>query len=114
MKSILNYTDYRKYIRDHYIWKKNSNSRFSFRVFSDKCGFVTSSYIQEVISGKKYLGINSTLCVALAMGLNRKEAHYFELMVRYKRSKRKSEKYYYREMMKDIAGYLKDLPPTLL
>ncbi|WP_407451728.1 TIGR02147 family protein [Fibrobacter sp.] len=86
MKEIVEYTDYRKYIRDYYEERKRS-SVFSWQKFALDAGFSSAVFLQYVCEGKKNLSVGSAGSVANAMGLVGFEYEYFVLMVSYAHAK---------------------------
>ncbi len=86
MKEIIEYTDYRKYIRDYYEERKRC-SAFSWHAFAQKAGFSSDVYLKYVCEGKKNLSVGSAGSVAGAMGLVGFEYEYFVLMVSYAHAK---------------------------
>ena len=86
MKEIVEYTDYRKYIRDYYEERKRC-SAFSWHAFAQKAGFSSDVYLKYVCEGKKNLSVGSAGSVANAMGLVGFEYEYFVLMVSYAHAK---------------------------
>lgn len=86
MKEIVEYTDYRKYIRDYYEERKRS-SVFSWQKFAQDAGFSSAVFLKYVCEGKKNLSVGSAGSVASAMGLAGYEQTYFVLMVSYAHAK---------------------------
>ena len=86
MKEIVEYADYRKYIRDYYEERKRS-SVFSWQKFAQDAGFSSAVFLKYVCEGKKNLSIGSAGSVANAMGLVGFEQTYFVLMVSYAHAK---------------------------
>ena len=86
MKEIVEYTDYRKYIRDYYEERKRS-SVFSWQKFAQDAGFSSAVFLKYVCEGKKNLSVGSAGSVAGAMGLAGYEQTYFVLMVSYAHAK---------------------------
>ena len=86
MKEIVEYTDYRKYIRDYYEERKRC-SVFSWQKFAQDAGFSSAVFLQYVCEGKKNLSVGSAGSVANAMGLVGFEYEYFVLMVSYAHAK---------------------------
>lgn len=86
MKEIVEYTDYRKYIRDYYDERKRC-SAFSWQKFAQDAGFSSAVFLQYVCEGKKNLSVGSAGSVANAMGLVGFEYEYFVLMVSYAHAK---------------------------
>jgi uncharacterized protein (TIGR02147 family) len=86
MKEIIEYTDYRKFIRDYYDERKRC-SAFSWHAFAQKAGFSSDVYLKYVCEGKKNLSVGSAGSVASAMDLVGFEQTYFVLMVSYAHAK---------------------------
>ncbi len=86
MKEIVEYTDYRKFIKDYYDERKRS-SAFTWREFARDAGFSSAVYLKYVCEGKKNLSVGSAGSVANAMGLVGFESTYFVLMVSYAHAK---------------------------
>ena len=86
MKEIVEYTDYREFIRDYYDERKRC-SAFTWREFAKAAGFSSAVYLKYVSEGKKNLSIGAAGSVAGAMGLAGFEYAYFVLMVSYAHAK---------------------------
>ena len=86
MKEIVEYTDYRKDIRDYYEERKRC-SVFSWQKFAQDAGFSSAVFLKYVCEGKKNLSVGSAGSVASAMGLVGFEQTYFVLMVSYAHAK---------------------------
>ena len=86
MKSILQYKDYRKYIRDYYTWEKKHSS-FSWREFSRRAKFTSPNFLKLVSEGKSKLSTPSAERVADAMDLAGFEKSFFQNLVIYNQSK---------------------------
>ena len=86
MKAIVEYTDYRKFIRDYYEERKRC-SAFTWREFARNVGFSSAVYLKYVCEGKKNLSVSAAGSVASAMGLVGFDHEYFVLMVSYAHAK---------------------------
>ena len=91
MKHILDYLDYRSYMRDFYEERKKT-SVFSWREFAKLAGFVSPTYLKLVCDGKTNLSKPGIQKVASAMGLEGFERTHFEYLVKYGHAKNDSEK----------------------
>lgn len=80
MKPIIDYLDYRRYMRDFYEERKNT-SAFSWREFAKLAGFVSPTYLKLVCDGKTNLSKPGIGKVAKALGLEGFERTYFEQLV---------------------------------
>jgi len=86
VKEIVEYTDYREFIKDYYDERKRC-SAFTWREFAKAAGFSSAVYLKYVSEGKKNLSIGAAGSVAGAMGLAGFEYAYFVLMVSYAHAK---------------------------
>lgn len=91
MKHILEYLDYRCYMRDFYEERKKT-SAFSWREFAKLAGFVSPTYLKLVCDGKTNLSKPGVLKVAKAMGLEGFERSFFERLVQLGHAKNDAEK----------------------
>ena len=82
MKPIVEYTDFRMFMRDYYEERKRC-SAFSWREFSKNAGFSSPSYMKVVCDGKSKLSRIGVERTGAAMGLAGFEMDYFRAMVRY-------------------------------
>ena len=82
MKPIIEYSDFRQYMRDYYEDRKR-RSAFSWREFSKISGFSSCSYMKVVCDGKSKLSKIGIERVGTAMGLAGFEMEYFRAMVQY-------------------------------
>ena len=80
MKPIVDYTDFRLYMRDFYEERKRC-SAFSWREFSKVAGFSSPSYMKVVCDGKSKLSRIGVERTGAAMGLSGFEMDYFRAMV---------------------------------
>src|SRR5438270_803345 len=58
-KTIFEYDDYRKFLRDYFTARKEKNSHFSFRLFARIAGFKAHSFVILVLQGKTDLSEGS-------------------------------------------------------
>jgi uncharacterized protein (TIGR02147 family) len=82
MKTIIEYSDFRKFMLDYYEERKR-RSVFSWREFSKIAGFSSSSYMKVVCDGKSKLSRIGVERTGAAMGLVGFEMEYFRAMVEY-------------------------------
>ncbi|MEW6041120.1 MAG: TIGR02147 family protein [Elusimicrobiota bacterium] len=105
MKDIFEYTDFRTYLKDYYLHKKETTLYFSFRYFSKKAGFASPSVLKFIIDGKRNLsqeGINKFID---ALGLTQKRSAYFQGLVNFNQAKtEKAKNRYFNELIKLTPG----------
>lgn len=106
MKPIVEYTDYRKYMRDFYEERKRL-SAFSWKEFSNLAGFSSCSYMKVVCDGKSKLSRVGVERTAQAMGLVGFEVEYFRAMVVFSQAESDEKKRAAFEQMRSIAKYHK-------
>lgn len=82
MKFIVEYLDYRSYMREFYEERKRT-SAFTWREFSKLSGFASSGYLKLVCDGKTRLRKAGAESVAKAMGLSGFQVEYFCDMVEF-------------------------------
>ena len=82
MKPIVEYTDFRKFMLDFYEEQKLHHG-FTWREFSKKAGFSSSSYMKVVCDGKSKLSRIGVERAGEAMGLVGFEMDYFRAMVKF-------------------------------
>jgi uncharacterized protein (TIGR02147 family) len=81
MKSIIEYFDYRAYLRDYYAYKKSQLKYFSYRYFARKAGIKSPVFFKEVAEGKKNLSRDMIEKFCSALQFSEKEAMYFKYLV---------------------------------
>jgi uncharacterized protein (TIGR02147 family) len=81
LPNIFDYTSYRKWLEDFCDAQKTLHTSFSFRSIAHKIGFASPNYLQLVIQGKRNLGNESISRIATTLGLGKKAARYFRLLV---------------------------------
>lgn len=91
MAPIIEYIDYRKYIRDYYDERK-SRIGFSWGAFAKLAGISSPVFLQYVCEGKKNLSENTAPQVAAAMGLVGYEVNFFQLLVAFGNAKNAESK----------------------
>ena len=102
MKPIIEYTDYRKYMRDFYEERKRT-SAFSWKEFSTIAGFSSCSYMKVVCDGKSNLSRVGVERTAQSMGLVGYEVDYFRAMVSFCQAGSDEKKKAAFEEMRSIA-----------
>jgi uncharacterized protein (TIGR02147 family) len=102
MKPIVEYSDFRQYMRDYYEERKRC-SVFSWREFSKVAGFTSSSYMKVVCDGKSKLSRVGVERTGAAMGLVGFEMEYFRAMVEYGQAEAEAKKKAAYEKMLSVA-----------
>lgn len=102
MAPIIEYIDYRKYIRDFYDERK-ARIGFSWAAFAKLANISSPVFLQYVCEGKKNLSESTAPQVAAAMRLAGFEATYFQLLVQYGNAKNTESKKKTLESITELA-----------
>lgn len=109
--SVFTYLDYRTFLHDMFLYKKETMSSFSYRYFSKLAGFSSPNFLQLVVKGTRNLTITSIAQVAKGFKLKKPEREFFEILVFMNQASDHAEKdRYYRKLISLKAqGSLKKL-----
>ncbi len=97
--SIFEYTDFRLFLRDHYLHKKKTQIGYSFRVFSRLAGLKSPNFLKLVIENKRNLSDEGIACFAKALKLSDREKNHFRNLVYLNQSKSVDQKKYFAELI---------------
>ena len=98
---ILQYTNYRVFLRDYYEYKKKTSSAFSLRFFAEKSGLSSHAHLKLAIDGKRNITKNTVVKLISGLNLDAKRAAYFESLVFFNQAKNDKEKQiYYAQLLK--------------
>lgn len=92
LPDIRGYSDYRVFLKDFFEHKKKENSNYSHRVFIRKAQMSSPSHLKMVIDGKRNLTGKTIKKYITAIGLKKKEASFFSLLVNYNQEQNHEEK----------------------
>lgn len=92
MKSLFDYTDYRRYLQDYYLWAKENKRGFSHRAFLAKAGMSGPNYLKRVMEGVHNLTDKSIPKFAQALELDAASAEYFSHLVHFNQAETLEEK----------------------
>jgi len=102
--NLLNYADYRLYLKDIYETRKTANPDFSFRYLSLRAGINSSAFYKYIIEGKRNLTKGTLLKTCQALKLKDREAEYFENLVFFNQAKTLAEKNLFFERLTKLRG----------
>lgn len=91
MVSVFDYLDYRKFLKDYYRKRKESDTRFSHRYIARILEF-DSGYFAKIIKGERHISLRLVPKFAKLCKLSKKEADYFEVLVLFCKAKTHDEK----------------------
>ncbi len=94
---ILQYLDYRNFLRDYYAYRKAVDCGFTQRSFAKDAGLPvsTSSLLPAAIKGRRQLSQNLRIKFGKAMRLGEREYRYFDLLVQFNQAKGMAEKNFF-------------------
>ncbi len=94
---ILQYLDYRDFLRDYTAHRKNLDSKFSQRSFARDAGMPmsTASLLPAVIKGRRQLSQTLRVKFVKAMHMGERESRYFDLLVQFNQAKGMQEKNFF-------------------
>jgi uncharacterized protein (TIGR02147 family) len=83
MAEVFNYTNFRTYLNDFYIEKKEKNPKFSYEAWAQKVGFTSKGFLYGVVHGDKKLSKLHCYKLSYYFKHTKMEASYFENIVFY-------------------------------
>ena len=102
MKPVMEYQNYRVYIRDFYAERK-VRSGFTWRDFAKAAGYSSPVFLKLVCDGKSNLSDVGVERVASAMGLVGVDLQYFRLLVEFNQEKDSAKKKIVFKKMREVA-----------
>jgi uncharacterized protein (TIGR02147 family) len=102
MVNVSDFQNFREYLKEYYLQQKASVKSFSYRAFAEKANLRTSSFLYDVIQGKKNLTKSTVIKVSDAIGHKRDDAIYFEYLVFFNQAKTINEKNYFYQKLLEI------------
>lgn len=84
---VLDYSNYRTYLSDKYDELKENSTSFSYRYFSNKCGYSSPNFLKLIIDGKRNLSDDSINRFSIFFKFNKQEKNYFSKLVHFNQAK---------------------------
>jgi uncharacterized protein (TIGR02147 family) len=98
---VLQYTNFRVYLRDYYEYKKKTQPAFSLRFFAEKAGLSSHAHLKLTIDGKRNITKSTVTKLIHGLGLIKQRAAYFENLVFFNQATDDEEKkVYYEQLVK--------------
>lgn len=98
---VLQYTNFRVFLRDYYEFKKKTQPSFSLRFFAEKAGLSSHAHLKLTIDGKRNITKGTVLKLIQGLGLEKQRAAYFESLVFFNQAQSDTEKQvYYAQLLK--------------
>lgn len=94
---VIDYLDYRSFLKDHFAHLRAVNPAFSMRAFARQpsLGISSSSFMSNLLQGKRNLTQHLRLKFSKALKLEAHEAEYFDFLVQFNQAKSLEEKNYF-------------------
>jgi uncharacterized protein (TIGR02147 family) len=105
MNSLFEYTDYRKFLRDYYDFKKGEKKGFSLKVLADRAGFKARDYVLRVMNGSRNLSQSGAFMLSRALRLSEKETNYFTNLVSFNQANTPCEKDFFLRKMAEVGKF---------
>jgi uncharacterized protein (TIGR02147 family) len=102
MPSVIEYTDYRLFLKDYYEEVKQRTVSFSYQRFSELAGVASKGYLYNVIKGSRRLSSNAVAGLVRTMKLSRTDGLYFETLVDFNHARTAQQRTYYFERLSSI------------
>ena len=102
--SVLEYLDYRQFLRDAFGYRKEQSRAFSHRYFAEKARFSSPNFLQLVMTGKRNLTHKSAGQVAEAFEMGKREQEYFESLVFMNQAETQDERNRYFLRLASVRG----------
>jgi uncharacterized protein (TIGR02147 family) len=106
MPSVLDYSDYRRFLGDFLASAKKSRSDLSHRAIQQRMGISSSGYVANVLSGKKNLTPAAAAKLARILKLSKTESRYFECLVLFNQARSLDDRNEYLARMRACSSKL--------
>lgn len=101
--NIFQYLDFKKYLREFYLYKKQSLRSYSYAAFANRAKLRTPNYLKRVIDGERPLSSENIAKFCVGLNLNPKESIYFEALVNFNQSVDQSVRKHYFSVLRQSA-----------
>lgn len=90
--TVFHYIDYRKFLRDSIQSRCNQANSFSLEALARRVRGLSRPHLSLILNGQRNLTISNALKLSKALGLNKHETDFFNLLVNYNQSKDPEER----------------------
>jgi uncharacterized protein (TIGR02147 family) len=101
---MFNYIDYRKYLKDALVERKEQNYHFSYRFIAQHLNLSSPGFFNWIVSGKRKLPEAFIPKLAILFKFTAKECAYFSLLVRHNHSTDPTER---EELLQKLSQFAK-------
>jgi uncharacterized protein (TIGR02147 family) len=81
LPEIIDYAEYRLYLKDRYKAMKERDAKFSHRYINAKTGAKSTGWISDILAGRQRLRIDQVRLVATAFKMNVREKEFLSILV---------------------------------
>jgi uncharacterized protein (TIGR02147 family) len=103
--SIYKYESVAEFLRDSYIEKRRTNSRFSIRAWAKQMGLKSPTSLHAVIHGKRKIPLTYHGSLVRTLRLSSEEAYFLLALVSYEHAKNDLQKFTYLEKIQVLRKY---------
>lgn len=104
---ILNYTNYRQFLQDHFDHRKGLDPKFSLRAFAELANFSSHGHLKYILDGRRNLSKKTLLKLSKAVDLSGPQEDYFEKLVFFNQAETLEEKNHYYEKLLTYGKFKK-------
>lgn len=104
LPDLLNYTNYRQFLKDYYLARKAADPKFSLRLLASQARFPSHGLLQYLMDGKRNLSKRTLVKLSLALKLDKERAQYFENLVFFNQAKSLEEKGFFYDKLVRAPG----------
>lgn len=104
LTTILNYLDYRLFLKDWYSFNKTNYRKYSYRQFALDLGFQPSNFLHLVVSGKRNCSPETVRKIQLFLSGTAQEKKYFSFLVQYNQAATDTQKKEFAKKLESIRG----------
>lgn len=114
MISIVNYLDFRAFLKDYFKEQKSLHSCFSYEYFARKIGFRNKGFLYNIINKSKSLSRSHIFKLCSAIDLSAMECRYFETLVAYSKASTARERSHYFQALMSLKAPVHGSAPQQL
>lgn len=97
--NVLDYADYRRFLRDSIESRKRENPAFSYRYVAHRLG-IDPGFFNRAVHGRRNLNPEHVRGIVEVLKLNARERGYFQLLVGYNQAKKHAERKHYHDQLR--------------
>ncbi|NLD93188.1 MAG: TIGR02147 family protein [Fibrobacter sp.] len=107
MVNILDYLDYKEYLKAYYTEQRALRPHFTFQWIAERAGFKNRGFVHSIFNNPKTrLSTTNSIKLLRVIPLTRNEKEYFNFMVAYKQENNETEKLRIREKLEEFRKFV--------